>query len=538
VDSATGVGDTGTPPTDTGDTGVGRTLSAAIVPTSPRAAESLRCDVVLAADTDASSVVIAWTLDGVSWTGATSAADYPGDTIPAGHTQVDDQWRCTASASAPSGPQLAENLVLIAPWGGNILILIADDIGTDKVGFTGEHPDAPPTPRLDTLAAAGTIFDNAYGNPTCSPTRATLLTGRYGRRYGIGEVIHLRDTFELPLTEITIAEMLDYSRHFHYSNGFVGKWHVAGENTPTNELHPYNQGWTWWTGTLANIEDYNDWEKMGAGTRTWRDVYATTDTVDDALWLIDTLKDEPWVIGVSFHAAHDPFHMPPDHLHTQDPSATDTLTLHNAMIEAMDTEIGRLIDSMDPAELDQTTILFVGDNGTDSEVVLPPLDPAMAKGTLFEGGIGIPMFITGPPVANPGSRSSALVHTVDVFATVADLAGVHVEELEHFGIPIEIDGRSLVPQLADPGLSGREMLYSEQFSPLGPPPYDVNGTVVRDGRYKLYNKGVKTYFFDLQGRHDDGPDLLQQGLSTAEQAVFDALWAETERLRSTLGYEH
>src|SRR5262245_39982187 len=91
----------------------------------------------------------------------------------------------------------------------NLLVLLTDDQGVDKVGIYAAHPSPPPTPNIDALARRGVLFRRAYAQPTCSPTRAALLTGRYNRRYGLGVVIEpLDEVFELPLSEVTAPEAL------------------------------------------------------------------------------------------------------------------------------------------------------------------------------------------------------------------------------------------------------------------------------------------------------------------------------------------
>ena len=114
-----------------------------------------------------------------------------------------------------------------AAIGGNILLILSDDIGIDKTAAYSAHPDPARTPNLEELACAGVRFDNAYANPVCSPSRAALLTGRHGSRTGIGRWINTRDdTFDLVAAEVTIAEMLAESVQ-DYTAAAVGKWHLT-----------------------------------------------------------------------------------------------------------------------------------------------------------------------------------------------------------------------------------------------------------------------------------------------------------------------
>ena len=135
-----------------------------------------------------------------------------------------------------------------------------------------------------------------------------------------------------------------------------------------------------------------------------------------------------------------------------------------AMVEALDTEIGRLLEGVD---LQRTTVIFLGDNGTTPQVVVPPFDPARAKNTVYEGGVHVPLFVAGAAVEVPGTTCDGLVHAVDLFATALELAGVDLAAV----LPpdLALDSVSFAPYLADPALpSLRSTLFTEVFKPNGP----------------------------------------------------------------------
>lgn len=416
-----------------------------------------------------------------------------------------------------------------------MLVLLADDIGVDKIGAYGEHPGAPPTPSIDALAARGVLFRNAYAPPLCSPSRAALLTGRYPRRYGLGDRLHMRaERYEVPLSELSLPEALEQSP-LDYDQAAVGKWHLSAFNSPSGGRHPLLFGFRWYAGSFANLNTTNipgaprgtfeHWQKNTNGIFSFSDTYATTDTVNDALERIRALRS-PWFLWVAFNASHRPFHEPPPGLHTR-PSLETEIERFDAATEALDTEIGRLLDSMNAETLARTTIIFLSDNGTPKAATAPPLDPSRSKGTLYEGGINIPLIISGPALKEPGAESAALVHVVDVFATLADLAGVDVARLENeHGAPVTIDGISLLPYLEDPALpSQREFVFQDAFTPNGPGPYRSDTRMLRNQRYKLV-QSVETgdAFFDLHGRKDDGPDLLGS-LNDEQQTAYESLRA-------------
>lgn len=353
----------------------------------------------------------------------------------------------------------------------NVLILVADDLGVDILSSYGMGAQVPPTPVLDVLASNGVRFVNAYASPVCSPTRACLMTGRYGFRTGVGTVVQPEDTVILPDTEVTIPEMLDLGTAGGVAHAAFGKWHL-GSDVVDGLLAPNVAGWSHFAGSLYNLNKgasvaYDNWEKVVDGVAAQTTVYATTDTVDSALsWLASA--PEPWVAYVAFNAPHSPFHEPPAGLFTLDLSgagdpAVDPRPYYEAMVEAMDTEIGRLLIGIDPAVLSRTTTVFLGDNGTPGTTTLAPFDPGHAKGTVFEGGTNVPLIIVGPAVQQPGTTSNAFVHAVDVFATVAELSGVDVAAT----LPgLTLDSISMVPYLVDSNTHGkRPRSFAEFFTP-------------------------------------------------------------------------
>jgi Sulfatase len=212
--------------------------------------------------------------------------------------------------------------------------------------------------------------------------------------------------------------------------------------------------------------------------------------------------------------------------------------LHRAVLQAADTELGRLLASIPPDVLARTTILLSSDNGTKDISIDSPYLTDRSKGTLYDGGLHVPLIVTGPLVADPGSRSAALVHLVDVFTTVADIAGVPLVDLEGglAGFEVtpedvrEIDGVSLLPYLADPSTpSQRTYLFGEEFEPNGPPPYSLDDLTVRDATHKLLRQGgVDELYAYMPGAIDEGVNLLLDGVSPTEQEILDRLGAQLD----------
>jgi arylsulfatase B len=413
--------------------------------------------------------------------------------------------------------------------GANVLIIVVDDLGVDKVGVYGEHPDPPPTPNIDALAARGVRFTNAYAHPTCSPSRASLLTGQHPARHGIGRWIDPGDEeYELPLAARTIPEMLAEGERYHYETAAVGKWHVSSFNTDQPASAPLLQGFDYHAGSLANplnalVDDgeersYFHWEKATNGEVAYSDTYMTVDTTDEALGRLAVMQ-EPWLLWVAYNAPHEPYHAPPEALLSAPLASADDVTLYSAMVEALDAEIGRLLAGLPEGALEDTLVLLLSDNGTSPDVITEPWDASRGKGTVYEGGVRVPFIAAGAHVSGEGRVSEALVMGPDLFATVADIAGVPLADDD------ALDGRSLLPVLEGAeAVEGRRFLFSQRFYPNGPPPFGEHERTLRDGQWKFNRVDVEGYgvteeLFRLGEGVDEGEDLL--GYSAVDEEVLE-----------------
>ncbi len=413
-----------------------------------------------------------------------------------------------------------------AQTSSNILILVADDIGVDALASYAEGNDFPITPNLDALTQQGILFRNAYGNPLCSPTRAAILTGRYGFRTGIGENVG-PNSAALPLSEITLPEMLDLGSS-GFSHAAIGKWHL-GNTSVGGSFAPNNAGFSHYDGCLrgqlAPSPPYHfyNWPRTINGSTTVNTTYATTVTVNAALEWINT-HPEPWVCYVSFNAANSPFQAPPTGLYYEDLTGLNPMTtprpFYKASIEAMDTEIGRLFAALG-SKLQNTLVIFTADNGPAPR--LTTLHPGNhVKGTVYEGGINVPLIVSGPQVDAPGSECAALVNSADLYATVAELAGVDLAQT-HAGVPL--DSVSLVPYFADSQQASlRWFAYSERFLPLGAKGLNVSSSsrAIREARYKLIRRNAAYEFYDLWTDPFEQTNIVGS-MTPQEQAIYDSL---------------
>jgi arylsulfatase A-like enzyme len=355
----------------------------------------------------------------------------------------------------------------------NILLVIADDLGLDAFGKYNLSGNPPATPRLDQLAEQGLLFENAWANPTCSPTRAGILTGKYAVRSGVlapGDV--------LATSEKSLHSFIREHLPGRYSDAVIGKWHLAPNNNPD---HPADMGISHFAGILGGgVQSYQDWVLTVNGEQFDQTEYSSSKLVDLAVgWVAEQVK--PWFLWLAFNAPHTPFHLPPAELHDRELSGTtqdiaeNPLPYYLASIEVMDAEFGRLLDSMDQETRENTFVIFIGDNGTPNQVAQEPFDRQHAKGSLYQGGVQVPMFVYGPGVNRKGQRESALVNSTDLFPTIASLAGVNVSEIN--------DGISFTGLLDGEHGIERVFQYSEQIDDRADPEYFE--WAVSDGDYKL-----------------------------------------------------
>lgn len=413
------------------------------------------------------------------------------------------------SADGESQSDETESTTVASP---NILLLIADDLGVESSVCYSEN--APPAPRLAEFCDQGVVFENAWSNPICSPTRAGILTGRHGFRTGIGEQSTRDNGLQIGAEEWTLPRALDASES-GYAHANFGKWHLGGDNDTPNDM-----GWSHFSGVpTGGLRDYERWEKVVDGQSVQVENYATTETVDDAISWIDQ-QNQPWLAWVAFNAPHTPFHLPPNELHSAELTGTTADIEANpdayyaAAIEALDTEVGRLIDSIDPDERERTTIIFIGDNGNPAQV--SDSERGQSKGSLYEGGVHVPMVMWGAGV-NTGSRTTELAGTVDLFSTILELAGV--DQAANGPSDRIIDSQSLLPVISG-GSSASSYLYTELFGTESRP--RSVGRTVRNDRYKLieFSNG-RIEFFDLKV-DPEGEDPVAN-LSPQERTNFDQL---------------
>ena len=391
----------------------------------------------------------------------------------------------------------------------NILLVISDDLGLDASSGYQVGTDLPTTPTLDELAANGLIFDNAWATPLCSPTRATILTGRYGIRTGV-----LSPDDSIPLAKTSLQSFIDSNVPNTYTHAVIGKWHLSGRDNGGID-NPNLMGIDHFAGFQGGgVRDYFDWTLIENGRESSSDVYTTTRFVDLAIdWI--AAQEAPWFAWLAFNAPHTPFHLPPLDLHDRDSLSPgqqaidrDPLPYYLAAIEAMDQEIGRLLDSFSADTRANTVIIYMGDNGSPRRVYQGPVRQR-GKGSVYQGGVAVPMIISGRGVTRMGEREDALVSSVDLFATIANLAGAGTTEFN--------DSLSFADLLSNAGPGPRSYAYTEVVSEN----LNRDEWAIRNDQYKLMRQLPRPEeLYDLQADPMEQENLLQTGSN------FDAILAE------------
>jgi len=349
----------------------------------------------------------------------------------------------------------------------NILLIIGDDMGKDATPNYPEGIIKPTMPTLQSLISTGITFDNLWSYSVCTPTRASIITGKYGVTSGVLEVGD-----QISTAETSIQEYIDANTGNEYATAIVGKWHLSN-----NISDPQTMGIDYYAGLLnGGVQSYTNWNLVENGQSNVSTDYTTTKFTDLAIDWVDN-QTKPWFLWLAYNAPHTPFHLAPTNLHTQGNLPTDQASIDAnptpyflSAVEAMDSEIGRLLNSLTPAEIENTIIIFIGDNGTPGQVVQSPYNRLRAKGSIYQGGVNVPMVISGFGVNRIGERESALIHTADLFATIAKISGISIQEINN--------SISFYDLLSNSNANQREFVYTEKSD---------NGIsyTIRNSTYKL-----------------------------------------------------
>lgn len=393
----------------------------------------------------------------------------------------------------------------------NILLIIADDMGVDALnGYHGEGT-FPTTPTLDSLRATGITFTNVFSAPKCTPSRAAILSGKYGIKTGVQGT-----PGNLDLEHTSLFRALEASPGEAYSDAVIGKWHVS---QPVNNFHPINHGADYFMGLMsASPSDYYAWEKTENGETTIENTYMTTALTDASIDWINDQDDNPWFLWLAHSAPHSPFHDPPDHLYTIS-STQNNFRKYLAMIESLDAELNRLIYSIPEAVRENTLVIFVGDNGTPGNL-LQGYPDGHGKSTVYQGGVRVPMIISGKGVSRSGEREDALIHFTDIYATILEVAG------------IDLNG-GIYNSLSFDHILNNDEGHTRDYNFTEFREGDFETWAIRDNNYKLIEVlDGNQEFYDMVNDSFEINSLLDMGLSTEQEIIKADLEQEAEQIRT------
>jgi len=432
----------------------------------------------------------------------------------------------------------------------NVLIFFVDDLGWSELGCYGN--EFYETPNIDTLATSGLLFTNAYATaPVCSPSRASMLTGKYPAKLKITDWIpghqavrgpkpsekFLVSDFrnELPLEEITLAEVLG---EMGYRTASIGKWHLGG-----NGYLPDDQGFDL---NIAGTDKgqppsyYHPFVRK-TGEETWElpgldtipsEPYLTDRLTSEAMKFIRSTTDSPFFLYLPFFTVHTPIQGREDlvkYYEQKFAGLDDTLQFnpsYAAMVHCLDENVGRVMQLLDSLAIrENTLIVFASDNGglyiRDGDRIHAAWNyPLRAgKGYVYEGGIRVPTIISGPWLERQPGSTDQVIATIDIMPTILEAVGADA--------PAGMDGISLVTLLAsDTARTGRDVMYWHY------PHYHkgMPASVIRSGKYKLieFLEDGSIELYDLD------KDLSeQQNLAAKFPLLSDSLYRQLDNWRKS-----
>lgn len=475
---------------------------------------------------------------------------------------------------------IAHSAVLVAQSEKpNIIFIMADDLGWQDVGFMGSEYFE--TPYLDALAKQSLVFENAFMYPTCSPSRAALLTGRQSFRTGsyTVPVLERGNSLDNIFSKWTIG--MDHPIYAEPLNAVgyklihLGKWHIVGPNPEQEQTLPLkrklgqpkngnlswlaahqspyiqqfyplgrgfheNVGGTWWGDPARGYaQGYN--ASGGGYFAPFKNPFIK-DKLDDQ-WLTDRLTDEaidfirrhqsdPFFVNLHYYAPHKPsvprnqellehfMQKPADRGTGQGEVKRQEIAAYATMVKSIDDNVQRIIDYLDQNSLRENTILiFTSDNGFNG-LQSTNINLRGAKGNVYDGGLRVPVLINGSKFVKAG-RSFEAIHGLDYFPTFLELAGI----TDYKGI---LDGNSIVPIMEGKALEERSLFWHIASTYKDPP-----CSIIRNGDWKLiqFLKKGNVELYNTKGDLGESLDLAAVNPERAQSLLNELVsWRRANRV--------
>ena len=422
----------------------------------------------------------------------------------------------------------------------NIVFILIDDLGWTDLGFMGS--DFYQTPNIDRLASQGMTFTNAYMcAANCAPSRAAIMSGQYAPRTGVYTVgspdrgktenrklLTVPNRMTLPDETRTIADVLSAAG---YATAFIGKWHLGSgpTNSPTARGFDINIAGNNAGHPKSYFSPYKN-KDLPDGPQG---EYLTTRLTDEAIGYV-TQARHPFYLQLSYYSVHTPIQPEPDRLNrykNRKPGTNHDNPRYAAMIDAVDENVGRLVQTINDLNLAQNTlIIFTSDNGGHGQYTSQaPLRGS--KGMFYEGGIRVPLIFRWPARIEPASSTDTPVIGVDFFPTLLAAADAPPPESH------TLDGVNLLPLLEHKGTIERDALYwhfpayLEAYRGMSPPWRTTPVSVIRKGRYKLL-EFLETGLLELYDLDADPGEV--HDLADTMPSVRDRLYQHLSRWRTEI----
>lgn len=413
----------------------------------------------------------------------------------------------------------------------NIIVVMPDDVGYGDFACLGNT--IIKTPALDALWAESVRFTDFHVSPTCAPTRAALLTGRHEFKNGITHTILERERLTLKAT--TLPQVLKAAG---YTTGIFGKWHLGDERERWPDKRGFDEmfihgaggiGQTY-PGTCGDAPGNTNFNPaiLHNGKFVKTQGYCTDVFFRQAQTWIDAVKERgPFLAYITPNAAHSPLDVPEEYAARYRGKVPENVAKFYGMIENVDENMGRLLAHLKAAGLERNTlVIFLTDNGGTAGVKLFNGGRRGTKGTAYQGGTRVPSFWRWPAGFAGGRDVSALTAHVDVFRTLAELAGAKLSPEEEK----QVEGRNLLPllQSADAVWPDRFLVTHVGRWPKGKiEEWKYKGSSIRDSRFTLV---ANTELYDLQADPAETKNVLAEHPAEAAKlrAAYDAWWQEVQ----------
>lgn len=410
----------------------------------------------------------------------------------------------------------------------NVIIVITDDQGYGDLGFTGNP--VVRTPSLDAFARQSVRLTNFHVSPTCAPTRASLMTGRHEFRSGVTHTIMERERLSLKAT--TLAQVL---KSAGYTTGIFGKWHLGDEAPYQPGRRGFDEVFIHGAGGIGQTyagscgdapgNTYFNPAILHNGVFEKTKGYCTDVFFAQATKWIGAKRDgdAPFYAQIALNAPHAPLQCPEEYSGRYAGKVSENEARFYGMIENIDDNFGALMKRLDEWNIARNTVVvFMTDNGGTVGVKRFNAGMRGAKGTPFEGGVRVPCFWRWPEGFKGGVDCSALTAHVDIFPTLAELAGVKLDE------GLSLDGRSLVPLLRDPGAAWRDrylFTHVGRWAPGMANQAKFDKCAVRNTRFSLVNNSE---LFDLIADPGQTRNVIDRFPEVTEELrrAYEQWWSE------------